>query len=386
VTDSSGRASITVQFPQTAGTYFVRASSNGVTANFTTTIVTVAGNLSATGGDAQTAIVGQQFGQPLQVRVVDGSGTPLSGVSVSFSVTSGSATLGSSTATTNTQGIASTTITAGNTPGQIVVRASTGIYSVNFTLTSRLAGPQFTASDIVNGASFQPGISPGSIAYIRVAGIATNVRGSVVPANLVQPRPTTLADVSVQFNGIAAPISSVSNINGEESVSVQVPFETPVGSVNVTINGPGGGSTTVSGVQIQSFAPGVFTWVDPSSGQAYAVAVRPDGSFVSAGNPARRGEVVRIYATGLGQTTPATATNRVGSTGQSVAAPLVVGINNAGTRLVSSELMAGTVGVYMIALEIPADTQAGSYQPVGLAAVRPDGGAQYANSVFIPIQ
>ena len=48
--------------------------------------------------------------------------------------------------------------------------------------------------------------------------------------------------------------------------------------------------------------------------------------------------------------------------------------------------MSGIVGVYVVALEIPADAATGSYQPVGLAAVRPDGGAEYANSVFIPIQ
>ncbi|MDZ4799549.1 MAG: Ig-like domain-containing protein [Bryobacteraceae bacterium] len=385
-TDFNGRASATITLPSTPGTYVVSATANGITATFSATGNAVAGNLVQVGGDNQSVIVGQQFGQQLQVRVVDPTGAALAGQTVTFSVQSGNASVSSPSVVTNAQGIAATTVTAGNSAGAIVVSASTGNFRLNFNLTSRLAGPVFTTDSIVNGASFQPGISPGSIAYIRVAGIAPNVRGSVVPTNLVGPLPTSLANVQVIFSGIAAPIFAVSNINGEESVAVQVPFEVPVGSATVTIQGPGGSSTTVSGVQIETLKPGLFTWLDPATNSTYAVAVRPDGSFVGGSNPARRGEVIRVYATGLGQTSPATATNRVGGTGQSVAAPLVVGVNNAGTRLISAELMTGTVGVYVVSLQIPTDAASGPNQPIGLAAVRPDGGAEFANSAFVPIQ
>ena len=304
LTDFSGRASASITLPPTPGNYVITASSNGISATFNVSGNAVAGNLVAVGGDGQTALTGQPFAQPLQVRVVDSNGAPLSGVSVSFSVNSGSASLASPTSVTNAQGIASTTVTAGSSAGPIAISAATGSYRVNFNLTSRLPGPVFTADSFVNGASFQPGISPGSIAYIRVSGIVPNVRGSVVPANPLGPLPTTLAGVQVIFGGITSPIVAVSNINGEESVAIQVPFEVPVGLSTVTIQAPGGGSTTVNDVRVEFLKPGVFTWVDPATNATYAVAVRPDGSFVSGSNPARRGEIVRIYATGLGQTSP----------------------------------------------------------------------------------
>ena len=256
-----------------------------------------------------------------------------------------------------------------------------------FNLTVGAAPPTVTGQNILNAASFYPGVSPGSIAYIRLPGIAPNIRGSVTPNSVVGPLPTTLAGVQVTVNGVAAPIFAVSNVNSEESVIIQVPFETPVGTgaATFTVTSPGG-TATATGVDIAPVKPGVFTYTDPGSNQVYAVATRPDGSYISSSNPARRGEVVRIYATGLGQTTPATATNRTGIPGESVAAGLVVGVNNSGTRLVSSELMEGTIGVYVIALEIPADTQTGPNQPLGLGVDRGDGGIEFSNSTFIPIQ
>ena len=38
-----------------------------------------------------------------------------------------------------------------------------------------------TEADVVNAAGYLPGISPGTIAYIRAAGIASSLRGSAVP-------------------------------------------------------------------------------------------------------------------------------------------------------------------------------------------------------------
>ncbi|MBC8164468.1 MAG: hypothetical protein H7Y20_01205 [Bryobacteraceae bacterium] len=384
-TDLNGQAAATLIFPATAGSFTVSARSGTAVATFTLNTNAVAGSINKTGGDQQIAIVGQAFSQQIGVRVLNSQGQNLSGATVSFAVTSGSATVSTPSATTGTDGIASTAVTAGSSAGPVVITATSGGTQVTFGLTVRLAGPAFTPASFLNGAGFQPGISPGSIAYIRVAGVGTGIRGSVTAPTIVGPLPTRLADVEVLFNNIAAPIYSVSNINGEESVVVQVPFEVTAGAATVTIRTAGGGSTTVENVQISAVKPGVFTYAD-ASGVTYGVATRPDGSYVSASNPARRGENVRIFATGLGQTSPATGTNRVGLDNQPVAAALIVGVNNSGTRLVSAQSLAGTVGVYVITLEIPANTQTGPNQPIGLAVTRPDGQLEFANGAFLPIQ
>jgi uncharacterized protein (TIGR03437 family) len=167
---------------------------------------------------------------------------------------------------------------------------------------------------------------------------------------------------------------------------VQVPFELQPGTANVTVTIPGGGSTTVPNVPIQAVSPGIFTMLDPLNNQSLAVATRPDGSYVSSVNPARRGEVVRVYATGLGQTSPGTATNRGGAPGQRVAASLVVGVNNAGARLVSAELLPGVVGVYVVAIEIPVDTPASAASVIAIGVDVAPAPIFAQPGVTIPIQ
>lgn len=383
-TDFNGRASASLVMPSDrTGTFTIRAIAGSATATFTLTVNAVAAGIVRVSGMDQTAIVGQTFGQPVQVRVTDAQGRPVANATVTFNISSGAATINPATATTNSEGIAQASVTAGSTAGPIVVTATSGSQVTTFNLTARLAGPVFTAADVLNAAGFLPGVSPGSIAYIRAAGIAPALRGSVTPPSIVGPLPTRLADVEVRFNNVLAPIYAVSNVNGEESVIVQVPFEVAPGTANLNIVTAGGGTTTVP-VTILPVKPGVFTFGDVNGAQ-YAVATRPDGSYISSANPARRGEEIRVYATGLGQTAPGTATNRAGIGGQQVAFPVIAGVNNAGVRVRSAELLEGAVGVYVVTLEVPADTQTGSNQGLGLGVTGPDGQVVFANSAFIPI-
>lgn len=390
-TDVNGRVSAVATLGQIPGNAQVRIRAGTATATFSLTVSLAAGRLEKQpGGDNQNAVVNQPFSQPLSVLVRDAGGQPIGGAQVLFAVVPGSAgsvSIATPTATTNPQGIATTTVTAGANVGAAGVRASIGTLVETFNLTVRLPGPGFTAASIVNAAGFQPGISPGSIAVINASGIAPNVRGSVTPSTIVGALPTRLADVEVLFNNIPAPIYAVSNVNGQESVNVQVPFEVAPGSASLTINVTGGGSTTVMGVQILPIKPGVFEFIDVN-GRRYAVAVRSDGSYVSSTNPARRGEIIRVFATGLGQTTPATGTNRAGLSDQtqSVIASVIAGVNNRGVRVVSAQLQPVSIGVYLVALEIPTDTETGVAAPFALATVANDGSLVFSNGTAIPIQ
>jgi uncharacterized protein (TIGR03437 family) len=389
-TDINGRASVNVVFGQTAGTVQIRARAGNTSTTFSLTISVPVSGVAIRSGNNQTAAVSTAFGQPLEVLVTNAQGQPVQGAQVSFAVASGStgtASIGSATATTNAQGVASTTVTAGSTTGPVSITATAGGVSQTFSLTVRPVGPGFTAASIVSNAGFQPGISPGSIASINVSGIAPNLRGTVSGISIVGPLPTRLEDVEVLFNGIAAPIYAVSNVNGQESVVVQVPFEVSPGSASVTVRSSTGGSTTVTGVQILPIKPGIFEFID-TNGQRYAVGVRPDGSYVSSANPARRGEIVRVFATGLGQVSPATGTNRAGLSNQeqNVLAPIIVGVNNEGVRVVSSQLQPGAVGVYVVAFEVPANTAPGTSRPFAIAAVGGDGQPVFGNGSAIPIQ
>ena len=382
-TDSTGRASVIATLGNTAGQQQVTATVGSITQTFTLTVNIPVAGLQLVSGNLQTAVVNTAFGDRLVVKVVNASNppAPVQGATVTFAVT-GSATVNPTSTITDANGIASTAVQAGANPGPITITASSQGFSTVFNLTSRLPGP--TNVSFLNGASFQPGIAPGSIATITGTGIATGVQGTVTAGTLVGPLQNSLAGVSVTFNGTTAPIYSVSNINGNEQVTVQVPFEVAPGTATVVINAAGGGSGTINNVTIQSLSPGVFQL--PGAGN-FAVLVRPDGSFVSQDNPIRRGEVIRLYATGLGQVGPTpTSTNRVGVANQDVLASIVVGLNNQGIPFISARTLPGVVGVYEVAFQVPPDTAAGPSQPIGLIVTDSAGNTFTAGGTVAPIQ
>jgi hypothetical protein len=93
---ASGANSLTVTFPGTAVPAIV----------FNATAAS-AGTLAIAAGDNQAAMVGAAVPSVPRVMVRDGLGSPLAGMEVTFSVTAGGGTIGTTTATTDASGVAS---------------------------------------------------------------------------------------------------------------------------------------------------------------------------------------------------------------------------------------------------------------------------------------
>ncbi|MBZ5592731.1 MAG: hypothetical protein LAP39_10880 [Acidobacteriia bacterium] len=349
-------------------------------------------------GDQQTGFIGQTFTDPLVITVNDPHGNPIQGAQVAFAVTQGSATVGSATAVTNGLGQASTTVTAGNTPGPIVVTATVGKTVATFSLTSRPPGPSCTAGQtFYNGAGFQANyISPGVVATIYCVGLAQGIQGSVMP-NLFGPLPTQVAGVSLTFATAAdpgaasltpnAPIFNVSNYNGSESVTVQVPLEALVGqSVPVTITA--GAVGTLVNATILPASPGVFdTGAAGPDGLRAAVVLRPDGSVVSPSNPIARGEVGRAFITGL--IPPAGLTTNAQLPIDSdivITTPVIVGINNAGVKVNSVKYAANLVGVWEVQFTVPSTAPTGSNIAFVVAIPVPGASAAFSQVSDLAIQ
>jgi len=381
-TDLNGNSSAIATLGNVAGAAQVKVTAGSASATFTLNVSIPLAGLNKVSGDGQVAVTSSAFTSPLVVKVVDKNGAGVAGAQVTFQVTQGAATLGTQPVTTDANGQASTTVTAGATAGSISVSATVGTFSVSFTLTSRLPGPGSIA--FKNGASFVAGqISPGGIAIVTGTGLLPGISGVVPSINLIGQLPTTLANgFSVSFNGILAPIYYIANVGGQESAAIQVPFETPAGTVNVTVTAANGGSTSTT-AQVQTYAPGVFT--SGTGAGTLAVVTRPDGSFVGPNNPARRGENIQVYVTGLGQTSPATATNFAGL-GQAVTANIVVGLNNAGVPLVAAQYAPGIVGVYVVTMTVPSSTQTGPSQPLAIGVVDAQNNVRFGQGTSIPIQ
>ncbi len=389
VTGAGGQASATATLGNVPGNVEVRATAGGISATFNLQVLVQATGLNEVSGGGQSAVAGAPFGAPLVVQLVDSSGDGVAGQSVRFDVTSGSATTGSPAATTDAQGRASMTVTAGSSPGPVTVVARYGdLPPVTFSLAVRLPGPGINPLSFRNGASNAVGAVPGGVVKIVAPGLAPNVQNCVIPSSNVGALPYELAGVTVQFGPdsapMRAPIYYVCNINGEESVAVQAPFELQTGLVSATVRVQGG-ATTVENVPVFAVQPGLFE-TTAANGLRHAVVMRPDGSFVSPENPARRGETLGLFCTGLGQVNPPSATNRAGLPEQMVPLDLVVGVNNEGVRVLGGEYAVNMIGVYVVYFEVPQDTTPGPAAPFALAVVAPDGQLLFGNGSSIAIQ
>ena len=93
--------------------------------------------LTKVSGQGQQGTVSQPLTKPFVVSVKDQNGSALAGAVVTFSVTAGGGTLSSSTATTNANGRARSTLTLGSQPGANTVAATVaGLQPVTFTATA----------------------------------------------------------------------------------------------------------------------------------------------------------------------------------------------------------------------------------------------------------
>lgn len=366
-TDSNGQATTNVTLASSAsGSVQVTARLSGsslpaVVFNVTAVQPVTISGFTAASGNNQAAIVGAQFGSPLAVLVTTTSGLGAN-LPVQFSI-SGPATFSTggttATATTNATGVAQVNVTAGTTPGAVTVTATVAGFStpVSFNLTVSPPGPTLTAAGFINGADLQrSAIAPCGLGTIVATGVAPGVQNTVFGSTTIGPLPTTLSGTQVNFNGIAAPIVSVGiGATGQQQVTFQVPCETtPGSSVPVTVN-VGAGTASIN-VPVQSAAPGVFTTI-LSDNNTHAVIVRPDGSFATIQNPARRGETVTAFVTGLGPSIPVVPTNAVPPPGV-MATPqyqVVVGMAGRGVPLISAQLSPDRIGVWMVTFQIPSD-------------------------------
>ncbi|HEU5208141.1 MAG TPA: Ig-like domain-containing protein [Longimicrobiales bacterium] len=111
-----------------------------------------------TGGGDQIGVVGTAFGQPITVTAFDGANRPVPGVRVTWGVESGGGTLDRSESSTNRDGQASVTWTAGPISGAQRLHASAEGLSVVTIELEVQAGPPVTIFPLTaNGMVAEPG-------------------------------------------------------------------------------------------------------------------------------------------------------------------------------------------------------------------------------------
>ncbi|HTS30479.1 MAG TPA: PQQ-binding-like beta-propeller repeat protein [Bryobacteraceae bacterium] len=147
------------------------------------------------------------------------------------------------------------------------------------------------ATSLVNAASGDAtALAPGSLASIYGSGLAPSIASAAT-----FPLPSTLGGAAISVNGIAAPLLYA----GPNQLNFQVPYEVS-GAAILNVTAGGQASATAA---LHDTAPGVFQL---SSGRA--AILNQDGSINGADHPAAVGEVVVVFATGLGAVSPPAST------------------------------------------------------------------------------
>jgi uncharacterized protein (TIGR03437 family) len=205
----------------------------------------------------------------------------------------------------------------------------------------------FAANAVVNGATFTSGLAPGGIAAI----FGTGLSGAG-------------AATTVDVDGTAAAILFASAFQ----VNVQIPPGTAPGVHTLRIESAYG--TAQRQIAISTVAPAIFLL----NGSSEGAVLNQDNSINTALTPLPRGQVLQVYATGLGATT---------KQGQySVTSTAVTAVVN-GTELATgfAGLAPGYVGLYQVNVPIPATLPPGS----GISLTLKQGG-QLSNAVTIALQ
>jgi uncharacterized protein (TIGR03437 family) len=231
------------------------------------------------------------------------------------------------------------------------------IYSKTYTLTKSAGGggakPVISSNAVTNGASFQPGITGGSWVTIKgtnLANIAAAGRTWRAEEIVNNRLPTSLDGVSVTIDSKPAFVYFIS----PTQINVVAPTDIGAGTVSVVVTNNGQASDPAPAVA-QDFSPAFFQY-----NTTWAIATRhPDGALV--GDPAKvpgtvqvkPGDVIILWGTGFGPTTPAIPNGQVITGAPTVNTNPTVTIGGSPAPLAGAAMSPGSAGLYQIAVTVP---------------------------------
>ena len=247
-------------------------------------------------------------------------------------------------------------------------------------LASSTTSPTISESGgIVNGASFQAGIAPGSWITIKgtnLSSVTDTWANAIVNGNL----PTSLDGVKVSVGGEPAYIAYVS----PTQINAVAP-NVATGTLPVTVTNSSGTSSPINAL-IQAAQPSFFQWPGNyavATTQDYNLAVK-NGTFPGVTTtPAKPGEVIILWGTGFGPTSPAapTGVEVPSSKTYNTANTVNVTVGGKTATVYGAALAPGFAGLYQVAIMIPASLANGDYPVVASVS-----GAKSPSTTLITVQ
>ncbi len=218
------------------------------------------------------------------------------------------------------------------------------------------SGACVSSNGVRHAATLDDGpVSPGTIVSLFGFGLGPGVAATATPENGVFP--AALADTRVLFDGHPAPVLYAS----QNQINVIVPKAVEDKSETHLQVEYAGVWSNVLALPVKPVTPGLFTLTGTGRGQAAALNY-DDGAYSLNGpdNPVKRGDVLVLYATGIG--------SRASVDGQVVTAPqplegvqVTVLVGSKQARVLYAGAAPGLVdGVAQLNVVVPEDAPAGA--------------------------
>jgi uncharacterized protein (TIGR03437 family) len=210
--------------------------------------------------------------------------------------------------------------------------------------------------------------APGSYIEIYGSNLAPSPGRSWAASDFDGNRaPTSLDDITVTINNVAAPISFIS----PGQINIQIPATTRTNvQVPIVLNARGFTSSTIL-FPIRPLAPGL--WAPPSfrvGDRQFVAAVKADGSLVARGvpnvpdNPARPGETIVFYGLGFGSVLPVSVpvAGQIASGTTELLNPVEFRFGPQVGLVSYNGLTPGQVGLYQFNVTIPPAVETGDIE------------------------
>ena len=253
------------------------------------------------------------------------------------------------------------------------------IYATTFTLAPPGNGIPPALSAVQNGASFQPGFSQGSWITITGTNLAATTR-IWTAADFNGPNlPTQLDGASVTVDGKQAYIYYIS----PTQINALAPADTAQGTVPVQA-AFGGLTSNIASSTEAAFSPAMFMF--GPLGQKYVAAVRSDGQYIGPANlypgltvPAQANNIILLYGTGFGPTSPTTSFGETFSGAPPTVNPVTCTIGGVPASVQFAGLVAP--GEYQLNIVVPSGLPSGD----NLVVLKVGGVATQANA-YLTVQ
>ena len=309
-------------------------------------------------GGSFTGAVGDQ-NWTLAFKLTDRYGVPVAGQGISFNVVSGGGSIGSGDSQTDKLGIAAASVNLGSTAGDQVFSAQAGGQTVQFFGYARPL-PAITTNGVVNAASNQAGqgLAPGS--YITIYGTALSDATQGLSTTSL---PLSLSNVSVSFDAPNLSVPGRLSFVSPGQVNVQIPWElqgAASAQMKVAISGI---ATSLYTLTLSDYAPAAFEYSE--SGRQLVAATDQNNALITSAHPAVRGQVVVVYANGLGPVNNRPASGEA-SPGQPLADAKVIPTVTIGGKTAQVQfagLTPSSIGLYQLNVVVPTDAASGT-QPL----------------------